>query len=384
MALGIVPPILPPILPPVLEPEPPRERGEFRYGTTGNRSERVHTVAITRRAGVAERVVISLGPRKLPRLRAGDRLAVRAEVQASTTCVHPGPHCIGRHYDFNPRVRARLVLADGETAVRGRPLSGWRSVRCNQRRPDRNHHCVLTFRAASTVIRDPDGLPCEPETCRVNLVLGASNRHARSGHRMAIGGDRPDGRVVQDKGRISVVVTRRGGGSPARLVSTEIATTAIEPRADGEPPSYAVVYSVELPGLRRGEVIAADGAFAAAIDHLPYNAYVSSRLILATSPTATGPSGLAAEISRGRGQLTEANGFNCTRGRSGFASPCKVVKAGATKITADAVDALDADVPIYLNLVARAKALLARPRIADRATVAAADGGLRVLRYTPR
>ncbi len=51
-----------------------RRRALVRVATTGNGSERVKTLPITRRAGARPRVVISMGPHRLPSLEGGDRL----------------------------------------------------------------------------------------------------------------------------------------------------------------------------------------------------------------------------------------------------------------------------------------------------------------------
>ena len=126
--------------------------------TTGNHSELVRTIPITTAEGSGRRVVMSLGPRRLPRLRRGDELKLSAEVQVTTTCVTAGPRCVGRPYGFTPDVDARIVLAGREGAAEGHgvaPLSSRQSVRCHQPRPNRNHHCVLVFRNAATRLDAP-------------------------------------------------------------------------------------------------------------------------------------------------------------------------------------------------------------------------------------
>jgi hypothetical protein len=180
---------------------------------------------------------------------------------------------------------------------------------------------------------------------------------------------------------MSAVFARREAGPPAELSTAELRRGTLRP---GSAARHRVLYSVELPALRDGEVIAADGGFEASIAHLGYNAFLASRLILATTPDSVEPTGLAASASSSRGQLTESNGFNCTRGRSGYSSPCAVVKAGTVRITERAVDDLGIPRPLYVNLVARAKPLLGRRRAHHRVHVSPAEGGLRVLRYTPR
>ena len=57
---------------------------QVRVATTGNRSERVKTLRITHRPGTERRVVMSLGPRRLPDLMRGDRVGITAELGVST------------------------------------------------------------------------------------------------------------------------------------------------------------------------------------------------------------------------------------------------------------------------------------------------------------
>ena len=67
-----------------------------RLATTGNDSEIVNAVPITTQPHVNERVAMSVGPDQLGQIGSGDRLWASGEVQVSTTCVAPGPRCIGR------------------------------------------------------------------------------------------------------------------------------------------------------------------------------------------------------------------------------------------------------------------------------------------------
>ena len=85
-----------------------------------------------------------------------------------------------------------------------------------------------------------------------------------------------------------------------------------------------------------------------------------------------------------RGDATEANGFNCTQGPSGFASPCTSVKAGAIRITKDAVDSSGLPATLYLNLVGSAKPLLVDERVKRSQRIElGVSSGLALARYTP-
>jgi hypothetical protein len=140
---------------------------KVRFASTGNHSELVETIPITRSSKKkVQTVVMSLPPEELPDFEANDRLLVNAEVQPSTTCVVPGSRCLGTRYRINPFIRARLVLADSaEPTANAIELAPSELVHCTQRRPNRNHHCPLVFRAANLDIPEPNALPCLPDAC---------------------------------------------------------------------------------------------------------------------------------------------------------------------------------------------------------------------------
>src|SRR5215213_7180620 len=185
--------------------KPPR--GSVRFATGGDPSEIRERVPIARRKWAKKRVAMTIGPAKLPVLHKGDILRTSAEVQLSDTCVDfNAPRCIGRRYGFSPREDARLVLSNRRLATGGphtKSIAETDSLRCRQRLPNRNHHCVLVFPPEATRIRQPHHMPCQPDACHLNLVVEADYRHAHDGQVVVVGADRPDGSVRQDKGRLS-------------------------------------------------------------------------------------------------------------------------------------------------------------------------------------
>ena len=74
-------------------------------------------------------------------------------------------------------------------------------MRCKQKRPNRNHHCAIVFREGGLEIPDPNALPCPPDACYVNLLIGADHPKAKPANRIVLGGDRPNGEVAQDRAR---------------------------------------------------------------------------------------------------------------------------------------------------------------------------------------
>lgn len=366
---------------------PAEERTGAALSTTGNDSERLRAVPITKQPGEKERVAMSLGPEQLPRFHAGDRLRISAEVQISTTCVTKSARCVGRSYDYNPWVTARLALSGGPSVGDPSiPLGESQQIKCTQRRPQRNHHCTIVFPNFEHAVGDPALLPCVASNqCYVNLIVGAWKRKAKINNRIVLGADRADGSVAGDKGRLNVVEI-----APEVPPPGEGADTVLEhpwlPLNEGKKLKRRVVHSVIVPAPRKGEVLTFDGSYTATIDRLPYNVFVSSRVLAADNPLATSSEGLAKSSVQFRGAATEANGFNCTQGNSGFSTPCTARKAGAIRITRDVVDpATGQPVPLYLNLIGSAKPLLyPQQKVKRWQTVKLGVGsGFSVTRYAP-
>jgi hypothetical protein len=384
VVIGLLPPILQELLPPTNPPTVEAPVATAKLIATGQESELVRSVGIARTRRASERVVMSIGPGRLGALNDGDRLDVSAEVQISTTCVNRSRRCIGRRYRFSPIVTARLVLSGHrKRGVHGRRISGRKRVVCSQHRPDRNHHCTLTV-AGGIASVNGSKTPCAPDRCHVNVVVGAHHRRAKRGQRIVLGGDDPRGRVVQDKGRLNVVRVPAQRPPQTRLRVGELLKRSI-PVRPRKGTRRRVVYSVAVPELRDGEVIAADGRFATRIGRLRYNAFVSSRLILADRPGAVRVTKAVRPIASREGRLGEHNGFNCTQGPSGYRTPCVTRKAGAVRIRENAVDAKTGEpLTLYVNLVASVRPRLGgpkrRPRHFHRARLAPA-GGLDLVRY---
>jgi hypothetical protein len=363
-----------------------------RFATTGNHSELVESIPITRGAKEAPTVAMSIPPDNLPDFQAGDKLRVNAEIQPSTTCVERGSRCIGKRYRINPFIRARLVLADSaETTANALELAPGEAVRCTQRRPNRNHHCPLVFRSANLDVGDPNALPCPPDACYVNLLLSADHPKAKPGNKVVLGGDRPNGVVQQDRGRISVITVRNGSAPPITAVDQMIRAgrgLPLHPRKGGS--RKRVIHSISVPNLGAGDIVQATATYRAAQPkgrkgsggerrrgRHAYNAFIGTILILADGPTSTAPT-KAARTSGLQGEVTESNGFNCTQRPSGFRRPCFVEKAGAIKVH----NQQDGEVRVYLNLVGRSKPLLKNARRKDKVKLRL-EGGLRAVRFAP-
>lgn len=347
---------------------------------TGDHSELVGVLPITRRPAQAPRVAMSLGPADLPELEVRDTLYALAEVQATTTCSDPShKRCIGRPYAFNPFVSAKLLLARGEGVTGGPravPLAHSKSVHCGQRHPNRNHHCVLTFQHARKQIRNVRALPCPPSRCFINLVLSAHNRQAHRGNVVVVGADRPNGSIRQDKGRLNAVVTKAAAAAPsssrtARRMHRRVPVTLGE--------NATSVYSIKFSDLRRGDLLVGLAKQRTSISAVPYNVFIDTRIVLTGRRGGTSPSPLSRRVSNLNGKLTEANGFNCTHGRSAHRTPCTSRKAGLIEIRRTPMRN-GHPVPLFVNLVAHTLPKLAAPRSGDHVNVLS-SGHLTVRRY---
>src|SRR4051812_838893 len=224
--------------------------------STGDNAELLQKVPIARTAGARDRVAMRLGPDTFDSIQQGDRLRVSGEVQMSTTCVEPGPRCVGTSYDINPTLTARIVLSPSPKADSGfLPLSSSRSVLCKQQRPNRNHHCTIAIPNTETAIPDPGALPCQPGACYVEMIVGATSKKAKRGNVVVLGADQPDGSVVQDKGRLNVVQIHSGVADPSVSSTNDLVNTDL-PLTINDSEKRRVVYSMPLPGIQKGDVIA--------------------------------------------------------------------------------------------------------------------------------
>lgn len=344
--------------------------------TTGDHSELVKKLQVTTTPGAAKQVVMSLSPSVLGRLRTGERLRASSEVEVTTDCEVQSARCVGPPYTFDPTIDAQLVLAPDVSTTGGpttTPISTQIHRTCVQEHENRQHHCVLVFTKPSLDISTPT-LPCPPRACYVNLVADAYNPAAQPGDVVLVGEDEPDGSIHQDKGRVNAIRLRPHAPGPrprARVRTFVKATPQVERIAIGSNQAglqRTVVLSKRLNNLSRHVQLEVRAAMQTDVSELPYNVLVNSRLILTSGPASTTISPLAARVSTLGGELTEANGFNCTHP----ASPCQTLKAGVGRLTGRASS-------LFVNLVVATKALRANPDPGD--TLRIIGGSLKVIRY---
>jgi hypothetical protein len=347
--------------------------------TSGSYSETRKTIPITKRAKADRQVVMSMSARRLPDLRAGDRLKLTAELQVTVDCREPGSRCAGRPYLYNPRIGSQLVLARGPGATGGpgaTPVSGRRVISCRGKPlSSRQHHCVIVFTHASFDVHRLGALPCSPGSCRVNMVLDAHNRHAHHGNKLVIGANKPSGRIIQDRGRINAIRLHPGSQPPPPMEVTRKRRHRSIPLDE----TRTVVLSRRLDGLTKGGQLAVLARYRADVSRLRYTARVTTHLILARSPRATKPSPRVARMSSSlQGQIAEANGSNCTK----VQTPCPYTKVGVLRMRRDARNRGGHRIPLYVNLFVVSNPKRARARRGDRLAILP-HPKLKVARYRP-
>ena len=352
------------------------ETGLALVATTGNHSELRETIPVARRARAQSRVAMSLSPDQLGPLMEGDRLRVSAELQTTNNCYRRTSYCVSSPYRYSPRIGARLVLARGRAVTGGpgaEPISKWRVRDCDQDPGHREHHCVRVFGGSGFKVPAAEKLPCEPDRCRVNLVVEAHHPNARKGDVVLLGIDRKSGRVSGDRGRLNV--TRLRG--PAVPVRERTERRLRRSRVPIERGAKKVIYSMRLSNLRPREQLTFNAHARIAIDHLSYSTFVGSQLVLTTSPNATHTTRFTRRVGSLDGEVTEANGFNCTQ----RTTPCPAPKAGTLRILRAATRG-DREVPLYVNYVLRNAPKLVDGDAGDAMRIER-GGSIQVRRYPP-
>jgi hypothetical protein len=360
-------------MPQPAQPEAP-EPHRLLVGCTGGEPEREKTIPITARKGEARRVVLSLGRgdpafEGIPDIRPGDRLEVYGELQVTTDAPTKGPGSVGNPYRYDPTVRACLMLSSGPDVIDDAHgsaigIGGVNEARCSHR----EHHHVIVFDGVRLLVPRHDAESWLGNV-HVNLVLDAYHPDAHANDVLLIGQNEPDGRVLGDQARLSVLRFR-----PAEKPRGE--RTKTRERRVREIPVEAgvrtIVYSQRLEHPADGEQLVVRARMPTSAAHLSYPARVSTRVFLADDSSEEDPGGHAREVAAFRGQISKLNGFNCTPADS----PCTTRKVGALPIIKSA------NRPLFVNVVAVSADPFGGAGRGDAVRVL--DGGfLEVTRYAP-
>jgi hypothetical protein len=339
------------------------------------------TLPITQSRGAQPYVVLSERVMAGGGLRRGDILRATAEVQLSNTCATTEERCIGSHYSYSPRMDGQVVLGSSPTATGGSsadPISRMKTIRCNQKRPNRNHHCVLVFSDAAQRVRNVGNLPCPPDACYLNVVASADFRNAGGGDVVVVGADRPDGTIDGDKARVDGLI-ERGAIPPPRVTDGGAKMRDSVPIAPSGDDGRRVVRSLRLDGLRKGDALRIDAKQRIGISSVPYNVFIGTRVIIATSPTNIHTDGFVSQAFSSGGEISEQNGFNCTQGRSTYQNPCNTPKAATAFVRRKMPQKHGEPKPVFVNIVMAGLPKLTTAQPNDKMSVG--DGEIRAERY---
>lgn len=375
---------------PELPPQPPLQQDEEvdPVRTASSSIPQHKRVRIARKPGHSRVAVLTLSSAKLRKLRAGDYLQAAAEIQLST-CLKPGRgisrnDCRGRMYGFNPRIGAHVALAaqpgDASRAKTRRITPKVRSG-CTQKQPDRNHHCVLSVPWGGLRMLPRERLPCKIRRCRLNLIVSAWHPRAQRRQYVVVGGFNAEGGInVRRKSRLVAARFRAQGRDRPELRRARKPKRATLPV--GRPSGHIderVVQSVRIDDPRAGDSLLVDARFASSISHLSYSTRTRTQIVLAGRPTSSrGNHPGARRAAHGPPVIAHRTVFNCTQGRSGHRTPCRLRKRGVIELRRDARG------PLYVNLVAghgAVKEARRRWKPRHRARILPGRNHLRVVRY---
>ena len=325
--------------------------GSVRSFSTGDNSELVKTIPISRKRGAEQRVVMRIPASRFDGIEAGDRLLAGAEVEV-TTCLkslQPGRDdiCVGKPYPYDPHVFAKLIVADDPGDTNGQAIGGVHELQCTQHFPSRNHHCVLVLPWRRWSAGDE---PCNG--CSVNLVMSAwKTRQARQGNQLVIGAFGSHGPIEGDKGRLSAMRFRDGAKPGIKPAVGRRQDVRIPFANEGGKAPTTFVRSVHLHDLHQGDEIYVEGNTKASIAGVPYNVLLSSSIYSTIEGPRVGGNGNAGRYVSPTPEISEQNGFNCTHGASAHRSPCMRPKLGNLRIIKDVHD-------LYINLLVSGEAMM--------------------------
>lgn len=324
-----------------------------------NKVEIAKKVPIKRRAGQKQVSAVSLEAKDLGPIRKGREVRGIGEVQVSVTCTEKMPQCVGSIYRYSPHVRAQLVIAKSKHATRGEKLGRPVTKDCSQSYPNRNHHCVLLLDRSERVMHSCGN-------CSLNLVLTAWHKKAKGGNVLVVGTDTDHG-IKQGKASISAAVFNRDPREATRVYRSKKVLTKRVPVVDSSGDTKeAVLTSVRIDGLKKGEALLVSARAGAGIGGLGYNVLTQSEVIVSQKGLkSTSNKGLPVAVVSDNGRIATQTGYNCTQGASDYRDPCPINKAGAAYLEYSAIrkpfNDKGSPVPLYVSLLAGFGAQYGKP-----------------------
>jgi len=348
------------------------------------KAERIETAPIAKRPWGEPRSAMSLPPERVGELTEGDKLEAGGDFEV-TVCLKPNPNhpgsgqpCVGDMYGFNPKIKARLVLAPSAgtaNPAQTKPISKTVSLTCRQDQPNRNHHCVVSIPWSSLKIKNLSSLPCSNGRCHVNMLVSASHPGAGSNNKVVIGSSDDNKRVHQGLAQLSTVRHRPGKSKPSKRWRGGRGTRKLPVVSENSKIKRKVIYSAKVSKLKAGDQLVVDARARTAIGHLPYNVFQRTEVVFAKTKNSTRAYGKPLGTT---GRLSASNGFNCTQGKSAHKNVCEMRKTGILSVRKRAKG------PFYINVVAGQHAIGTKAgkwRKGHRAKIAKRGGYVRIKRY---
>lgn len=353
--------------------------------TDYGKAEQVETIPISKQAWGDARSAMSLPPERVGELAAGDRIEAAGDFEV-TVCLksnprHPGSGqpCVGDIYAYNPKIKAKLVLAPTATATgdnQTKAISKTVSLQCSQQQPARNHHCVVSVPWSGIKIDNPSSLPCPADACHINMLVTAYNGGAGGGDKVVLGSSDDKKRIHQGLAQLSSVRYRPGDTKPKTAWRGGRATSKLPIKSEKQGIKRKVIYSAKVSRLKAGDQLVIDAKARTSIGQHPYNVFQRTEMVFAKSKRSTKPYG---KISDTTARVSSSNGFNCTQKKSAHSNVCEIRKTGVFAVKKNAKG------PFYVNVVAGQNAIdigASKWRSGDKAKVQSKGGYVKVKRYS--
>lgn len=354
--------------------------------TDYGRAEQVKTIPISRQAWQNPRAAMSLPPERIGELRAGDRIEAAGDFEV-TVCLKPNPRhpgngqpCVGRMYGYDPKIKAKLVLAPSGTATgsnQTKAISDTVGLKCRQGHPVRNHHCVVSVPWSGIKIEDPSKLPCPADACHINMLVTAYHGSAGSNEKVVLGSSDDNKRIHQGLAQLNSVRYAASDTKPTNTWRGGRATSKLPIKSENQNVERKVIYSARVSNLKAGDQLVIDAKARTSIGHHPYNVFQRTEVVFAKSKSSTKPYG---KISDTTARVSSSSGFNCTQKKSAHSNVCEIRKAGTFAVKKNAKG------PFFVNIVAGQHAIGTEKvtnkwRSGDKAKVQSKGGYVKVRRY---
>ena len=306
----------------------PSDPAHLAYKT--HNAEQIKTLPIERNASRSPKALITLPPSKVGAFRAGDMVWAQGEYEM-TICLksRAGPQspCVGKVYPYDPKLTAHLLLSPSKRPDHPRAvaISRRRALQCSQHIPNANRHCLMTVPPGKERLQHD----CSP--CYLHMVVSASHRRAKTGHKVTMGSFDDDLRIYQNRAGLSMLRLR--DTDMPRRDSTSKILNSFKLRPESQEGPRKTIYSLPIRNPRAGDTYWVESKYVAKVGHLPYNAAIRNELILGKKASSNEPRGLygLAEYP----VVSPRNGWTCTGGRSGHDSPCAIYKGGVLRFKND-------------------------------------------------